>query len=491
MKKIMLMLAAGMLALVSCDKDNGSTQKPTEPTELDAPVVTVTEGTGSLTANWAPVKGANGYRCEITYVSGGRTMDVLKTDIEETTISVEALKPKTTYTVRIAATRNGKASPNWFSEEKKIGEFNVTFDITPYEVYNSSTGHIDYLAKVKPSSTDVYYWTGAVTYAKRQDAKIWIESEISDALQSGATWEDLVADGYIAKGNAESVFAFTGEDIFMFSAAILAHLGNEIVVVSTPTLSYPFHAENFENKISHPSNYKDYIGDWVVMPYDVTVYKNGQWGTEDAKTFEVKISEKENGKSFNLTGWGGSSNKFANSPIVLDFAAATSDKYEHFNISFPQDITTEGGVQWAYTTWFSLTQTDEEGNEKVTAYDPYDYDYDKMATEQVSPQTNGWKQGFRGYVANANKTVIKILPNTFKYEGLTAYMQSIWVCGMKDGKYSNSLNNDKGGQPNGVYYLVRKDIAEGMELPAPDVTSQLVSSVNTYNCGRSEIKRVR
>ena len=114
-----------------------------------------------------------------------------------------------------------------------------------------------------------------------------------------------------------------------------------------------------------------------------------------------------------------------------------------------------------------------------------------MATEQVSPQTNGWKQGFRGYVANANKTVIKILPNTFKYEGLTAYMQSIWVCGMKDGKYSNSLNNDKGGQPNGVYYLVRKDVAEGMELPAPDVTSQIISSVKTYDCGRSEIKRVR
>lgn len=142
------MLAAGMLALVSCDKDNGSTQKPTGTGELEAPVVTITEGTGSLTANWAPVKGANGYRCEITYVSGGRTMDVLKTDIEETTISVEALKPKTTYTVRIAATRNGKASTNWFSEEKRIGEFNVTFDITPYEVYNSSTGHIDYLAKV-------------------------------------------------------------------------------------------------------------------------------------------------------------------------------------------------------------------------------------------------------------------------------------------------------------------------------------------------------
>ena len=75
--------------------------------------------------------------------------------------------------------------------------------------------------------------------------------------------------------------------------------------------------------------------------------------------------------------------------------------------------------------------------------------------------------------------MIKILPNTFKYEGLTAYMQSIWVCGMK------------GGQPNGVYYLVRKDVAEGMELPAPDVTSQIISSVKTYDCGRSEIKRVR
>lgn len=76
-------------------------------------------------------------------------MDVLKTNITETSFTVSALRPETDYTVRVAATRGGKASANWFMEDRKTGKFNVTFDITPYEVYNSTTGHIDYMAKVK------------------------------------------------------------------------------------------------------------------------------------------------------------------------------------------------------------------------------------------------------------------------------------------------------------------------------------------------------
>ena len=491
----MMLLAAGLVA-AACSKENGS---DIPVGELSAPKVTVNVDVASISASWKGVKGADGYRCEVTYVSGGRNVDVLKVNVSETSFTAEALRPSTKYTVRVAATKDGKASPNWFTEEVQTGNFNseVSFDITPYEVYNTTTGHIDYMAKVKPSKDNVYYWIGAVPYSQQVDAKLWIEDEISDAVESGATWEALVESGYIVKGDAESVFAFTGKDEFLFTAAILEHVGSQINVVSDVSVSYPFYAENAENQVSVPCEYKDYVGEWVVKPYDESVYGNSGWSLDDAESFTVKIAANESGRSYNLTGWGGSKNKYSSSPIVLDFSQPDDYRYEYFKITVPQTIANENGVEWAYTGWLSLTQTDADGNEEVKAYAPYDYDYDNIAT---SVDAGGWGYAFRGYFTNMNKTVMKIFANTYKYEGMNVYMQGLWVCGMDDaGKYhfddtAYSMNGNRGGIPNAMYYLVRKDVAEGLELPVPDISAELSNtsaSSTSVVSAKSAYSRVR
>ena len=475
----MILCAASVLAAAACSKENGG-DNPGDGA-LSAPEVTVNVDAATITASWSSVSGADGYRCEVTYVSGKRNVDVLKTNITETSFTVDALRPSTKYNVRVSATKDGKASPNWFEADVQTDAFDteVTFNITPYEVYNSSTGHIDYMAKVRPSDDNVYYWIGAVTYSQRVDAKLWIEDEIADAVDSGATWDALVESGYIVKGSAESVFTFTGSNDFMFTAAILERVGDKINVISDASVSYPFHAGNASDTESMPCEYKDYLGEWVVKPYDESVYGNGGWSVKDAEPFTVKIAAKENGLSYNLTGWGGSKNKFSSSPVVLDFSQADASRYDYFKISVPQDITTENGVKWAYTGWFSLTFTDSDGNEEVKAYAPYDYDYDAVA---LKADTGGWRYAFRGYFANVNKTVIKIFANTYKYDGMNVYMQGLWVCGMdSEGKYdfndaSYSLNGDRGGVPDAMYYLVRKDVAEGVEFAVPDISSELSGS---------------
>lgn len=479
MKNFKYMLLAALLTIgAACSKTNE--EPDTDDGTLAAPEVVLTAGNSSITAEWAPVKGAEGYRCEVTYISGGRNVDVLKTNTTETSFTVSALRPNTTYTVRVAATKDGKASPNWFMADKEFGKINVSFDVTPYETYNTTTGHIDYVARVHSTDDETWYWIAAVTYSQMADAKLWMEEEISDALEAGETWETLVEAGYIVKGDAESTFAFMGQDEYMFTAGALEHIGDQINVVSDIALSYPFYAENYDATYSHECSYDDYLGDWVVMPYDKSSYSSANgWELAEPETFEVKISAKEKGKSLKMTGWGGSRNKYSSSPIVLDYAEPDANTFEHFTISVPQDITTSDGVNWAYTSWISLTTTDADGNETVQSYSPYDYDFDALA-KQVNGL--GWGLAFRGYVANANRTVIKILANEYKHDGLNAYIQSLWVCGMDaDGKYNvnnpaYSLNGDRGDIPNAMYYLVRKDVADGLELAAPDVTANASAS---------------
>ncbi len=473
------MIAAGILSFAACDKDraadDGAAQE--QGSALPAPKAVLSLGTASISAEWEPVEGAVGYRCEVTYIADGRNVDIFKENVSGTSFTADALRPKTKYTVRISAVqKNGKASRNWFSEEISTGEINVSFDITPCEVYNTTTGHIDYAAKVIPSDKDVWYWIAAVTYANKVDAKIWMEEEISYAMEDGETWESLVNGGYIVRGDAESIFAFNSNDEYMFSAGVLERREDKINVVTAVSLSYPFHAENATNQISHQCSYKDYLGDWVVMPYDNTSYTSGTgWALADPKPFSVTISEKEEGKSFNLYRWGGEDNGFGLTPIVLDYAESDSDRYEHFKISVPQTIGTENGKDWVYTAWFSLTSTDEDGNETVKTYAPYDREYDEMLIN--GGIKNGWREAFRGFIANENKTVIKILGNTYKYDGMTIYMQSLWACGLNGaGQYPESdltysLNGNRGGMPNVMYYLVRKDVAEGLELPSPDISA--------------------
>ena len=84
-----------------------------------------------------------------------------------------------------------------------------------------------------------------------------------------------------------------------------------------------------------------------------------------------------------------------------------------------------------------------------------------------------WALGFKGYVANLNQTVIKIFgeeytdPNTM---GEGAYMKGIWPLGSTaDGEYV--MLNDANEEPTACYYLVRKDVAEGLVLELPDTSN--------------------
>lgn len=473
-----LLCAAGILAFAACDKKTPSDREDNKPstTALPAPEVTIEQGTASISAKWEPVEGAMEYRCELTYISGGSNVNVYKENVEETSFFADALRPKTKYTVRVAAVMpNGKASKNWFMEEVTTEESKAKFEIKPYEIFNRNTGHIDYVAKVTPSDETLWYWIGAVSYADRIDADLWMEQEISDALKAGETWETLVDKGYIVKGEAESVFQFTGSNHFMFTAGVLERLGDKINLVSKISLSYPFYGENFEDRVSHPCTYDDYLGEWVLMPYDRTDFSAQKgWELKEPKAFNVSISAKKQGKSFNLNGWGGSENKFLK-PIVLDFEKADQNRYEHFSISVPQTIEFENDVNWHYTAWLTLVDSEN----KARDFAPYDRGY-----EQLSKQGGGegWNKAFRGFIANGNKSVIKIFGNSFKYEGLAVYMRGLWICGFdtvgeynpKDAKYY--YNGTRGGIPNELYYLVRKDVAEGKELPAPDLTEKLTKS---------------
>ena len=157
---------------------------------------------------------------------------------------------------------------------------------------------------------------------------------------------------------------------------------------------------------------------------------------------------------------------------MLDFEQADQNRYDHFSISVPQTIAFENDVNWHYTAWLTLLDADN----KVRDFAPYDREY-----EQLSKQGGGegWNKAFRGFIANGNKSVIKILGNSFKYDGLAVYMRGLWICGFDAvGKYSSAdakyyYNGNRGGIPNEVYYLVRKDVAEGLELKAPDLSAAL------------------
>ena len=168
-----------------------------------------------------------------------------------------------------------------------------------------------------------------------------------------------------------------------------------------------------------------------------------------------------------MTGWGGTRNKFSESPLKLDFESA-EDNYHTVGISFPQEIKQEGEIVWKYVSWYYFTE-----NDKKPLYLPFD---DKMAEAMPS-----WKKGFRGFVGNLNKTVIKIFPENYTdpVTGEGATMMSIWPYGISTtGDIGNDqfLNNEY-NHTSGFYFLVRKDVADGKKLELPDTSLPEQSSV--------------
>ena len=450
---------------------SGSKNEP-ESKDLEAPAVEVISSSTSLILKWNAVKGAEGYRVEVTFVEDGTNTDVVKTIITETDYILDGLRPGRTYTVRVAAVKDGKASPNWFSKDVTTDSVIATFEIKPFESYYKKGGYLYYYATVTPSDNSIYYWIGAVAYSQKSDAKAWIEEDIQNHLDNGETWDSLIKKGYITKGAAESGgFEFTGADDIMFTAAAVEKSGDEINVISNVSFSYPFYAVASDAEKSHPSEFSDFVGTWVCKPDGrMSKKSDGTLEVVDCDSFEVNIAADGTDK-FKLTGWGGDRNRFSTSPIALDFASATDKSDESFTISLPQTIKTEDGTEWAYTSWFVLSYIKDGATQSY--YEPYDRDY----AENIIPS---WKQGFHGYIANKNKTVIKIFAERYDGSDLAAEMSGLWPCGFDSstGKFSKFLNGSSTGNddPVAMFYLARKDFAEGTDFPAPDVSDEIVTS---------------
>lgn len=493
MKHKIFSILLSVIVIAGCTKSNE--EQGGNNGALAAPDVQIIAEATSLTAMWNPVNGADGYRIEITYLADGTNADVVKENIKETNYIAKGLHPGRTYTVRIAATKDGKASSNWFYKDVTTDNKAITFEITPYECYDKEGGYLYYSAFVKPSDEGIYYWVGAVAYRSKGDAKSWIETDIQNHIDKGETWESLVKDKKIIQGKSRCGFEFTGADDMIFTAAAVEKTKKGIEIISDVSMSYPFYAINHGASKSHPATIDDFVGEWVCMP-------NGQFFTKiekdengketrkleivDSKPFNVTIA-KSGSNTLTITGWGGDRNRFSSSPITLDYKGDKKDLVkidEHFTITLPQTIKTEGETEWAYTSWFVLSDK-EKG---VDIYQAYDKEY----AVTVMPS---WKVGFHGYIGNKNKTVIKIEGESYDGSNLAAEMTGLWPCGMNaKGEFSKFLNGSEkaNDDPVSMYYLARKDFAEGKIFQAPDVSDEIISSASVKSAGAKTLtyKRV-
>lgn len=74
-------------------------------------------------------------------------------------------------------------------------------------------------------------------------------------------------------------------------------------------------------------------------------------------------------------------------------------------------------------------------------------------------------------------------------------MTGLWPCGMTaEGKFSKFLNGSEkaNDDPISMYYLARKDFAEGKIFQAPDVSDEIISSASVKSAGAKALtyKRV-
>lgn len=457
------MTAAFAFAAVSCSEDNKEDQGNGE---LAAPEVSFKSVTSSsFTAEWPAVKGADSYRYEVTYLDGGRPVAVAAKNLAETTFSLEALKPATEYIVRVVAKAGEKMSPNWYTGNVSTsGSSDMTFKVAPYEQYYKNEGYVYPYAQVEATNPDVYYWVSAVPVASKDSAKDWIEEDINYYLDLGATWDELVEEKLILKGSGESSpFLFNGYNHFYFVVAPIEKTMDGISISGDLTFSYQFWSEGTESAMLHECTYENYVGDWVVQTFGTVRDEGGKLEVKEGESFPVKIAASADKKTLDLTGWGGSRNKFSDVALKLDFEIDSEDPdYSTVGISFPQEIKKEGEIVWKYVSWYYFAAGDQ------VRYLPYD---DKMAETMPS-----WKKGFSGFIGNLNKTVIKIFPEDYTdpTTGEGASMMSIWPYGISTtGDTSNDkFLTGKYEEPSGFYFLTRKDVADGKKLALPETDAK-------------------
>lgn len=469
MRKFLLFVTAALaFAAVSCNED--SKEDITGNGDLAAPDVSFKSVTStSFTAEWPAVKGADSYRYEVTYLNNGRPSAVAAKNITGTTFSLDALKPSTEYIVRVVAKAGEKMSVNWYNGNVTTsGSAEVKFTVTPYERYYQKEGYVYPYAGVEVSNPDVYYWVSAIPVENKDNARNWIEEDIAYYLEQEVTWDELVEEKLILKGSGESSpFLFNGYNHFYFVVAVVEKTLDGISVSGDVSFSHQFFSVGTDVTMMHESSYETFVGDWVVRTYGTVSDVGGSLAGKDGESFPVKIAATQDKKSLELTGWGGTRNKFSGSPLKFDFEHA-DDNYHTISASFPQEIKQEGEIMWKYCSWYYFTVKDEKPH-----YLPFD---DKMAEAMPS-----WKKGFRGFVGNLNKTVIKIFPENYTDPGTGegATMMCIWPYGISTTGDSSKdkFLNDEFEQPAAYYFLVRKDVADGKIMELPDTSQPEQSSV--------------
>lgn len=469
MKKIFILAALTLLGASCSDSNNETGDEPTPTTGLAAPQVTLGDVTAtSFTATWPAVDGAEEYRYEVTTaIDGGNGTSAIATGYTpETTLTIDALKPATEYQIRIAARADGVTSNNWFTGTVTTlgdeGGLEISFSITPCEKYHSS-GYVYPFARVTPSNTDVYYWVSAIPSDQLEDASTWMQEDIDYYLSQGETWDSLLSAGLICQGEAESaLFSFADYGDFTFIVAAVGKTMSGIELLSAPSHSYTFWTESPDTPMQHLSTYEDFTGDWVLTTAGTTAITNDNMlNFAEGEIFPVTITATDDG-GLQLEGWGGTRNSFSTQPLRLDYQTA-DDGYNTFSISFPQQIPTEDGVTWEYASWFIFSGTIEGAQQ--TLYMPYD--------SETAATIPSWSLGFTGFVANLNKTVLKIFGQEYtdSSSGEGAYMMGIWPIG-RNANDEVVLLNGTYNEPIGFYYLTRKEVAEGKVNVLPDVSQQ-------------------
>lgn len=458
MRKYMLLLTAVCGLLAGCQKAG-----PAVPATI--PEVVFSEITEtSFKASWEPIEGAEGYRCEVSMMNGEDNVAIRLNNITQTSFTVDRLRPGQEYKVRVAVRSGNKTSREWFNGTVTTAGSSVscTFELLPFEKYDASSGYVLPYAKVTPSEENAYYWVSAVPLDQKENAAAWIQEDIDLYVEEGWDWETMQDEGMILIGKTESVpFAFTGRDNYCFTAALIENTMGGIRVCSEPSFSYTFYSEAKSVKVHHPGIYDDFVGDWVVHADATVIVSGGVYDRGEGKSFPVTIRKSGDGKSLELVGWGGQENGYSSYPLKCDYIADSEGRgYDSFGISFPQDIVTEDGVKWQWVSWqlFNGIIDGEVANDY--------YPYDDTSLEEL-PE---FSFGYYGYVANRNKTVLKIFAKDYVDEtGQGVYNMGIWPYGTASDGSGGRLPGGMHSEPVAPYVLVRQDVADGVCNPIPEM----------------------
>lgn len=463
-------VAAAAAVVASCAKSE--TPEIPGDGELAAPAVTFSSvSSSSFTAVWQAVEGADEYRYEVTTMAGGQN-DIVAIEVtRNTSFSLDALSPGTEYKVRVAARADGATSRNWFEGTVKTdGASQAALTIVPVEKYIA--GYVYPVAKVTASDENIYYWVSAVPTDRIDESVEWIRDDIDDSCSIYGDWDGLLENGLIMQGSGESVgFNFQGYGSFRFVAAAVSNTMSGISVSSELFYSREFYAVAVDEQLSFPADKEDFLGDWVLTTTGTLHSVGGMFQTDRGEFFDVTISDAGDG-TLQLKGWGGDRSRFSEYPVSLDF---TQDgAYGGFHINLPQTITTEDGIEWKYYAWYTFY-----GGASDIEYGPFDpSEYEELPLDDA----------FSGFAGNMNGTVIKIFGRQVTgTDGLGILMSALWPYGGEDsdgkGIYLNGIHEE----PLELYYLVRKDVAEGalLEMPAlSEEETSLSAEASSASCSR-------